>query len=43
MDYKKLYFALYAEVNDVIERLQEIQRKYEDLYCSAEDKQLAKD
>lgn len=33
MDYKELFFGLYAEVNSIIEQLQEIQKKYEELYC----------
>lgn len=33
MDYKELYFGLYAEVSEIVEKLQELQRKYEELYC----------
>ena len=39
VDYKKAYFELYGEIADLIERMQEIQRKYEEKYISEEDRQ----
>ena len=37
VDYKKAYFELYGELADLIERMQEIQRKYEERYISEAD------
>ena len=39
MDYKKAYFELYGELADLIERMQEIQRKYEERYISEAEEQ----
>ena len=35
--YKKMYFELFNEVTDVIEKLKLAQQKCEDLYISCED------
>ena len=35
-DYKKMYFELFNEITDVIEKLKEIQIKAEENYISAE-------
>ena len=37
-DYKEMYFALYREVTNVIEQLQEIQQKTEEMYILSEDR-----
>ena len=37
-DYKEMYFALYREVTKVIEQLQEIQQKTEEMYIQSEDR-----
>ena len=37
-DYKEMYFALYREVTKVIEQLQEIQQKTEEIYIQSEDR-----
>ena len=38
VDYKKMYFELYAQVSDIIEKLQEIQKKYEEVYIEQSEK-----
>ena len=37
-DYKEMYFVLYREVTKVIEQLQEIQQKTEEMYIQSEDR-----
>ena len=37
-DYKEMYFALYREVTKVIEQLQEIKQKTEEMYIRSEDR-----
>ena len=37
-DYKKMYFELFNEITDVIEKLKEIQIKVEERYVEAEEK-----
>lgn len=32
-DYKELYFRLFGEVSDISDKLTEIQKKFENLYC----------
>ena len=36
-DYKKMYFELFNEITDVIEKLKEIQIKAEERYVEAEE------
>ena len=36
-DYKKMYFELFNKITDVIEDLQEIQQKTEEMYMNSED------
>ena len=36
-DYKKMYFELFNEITDIIERLKEIQLKSEERYVEAEE------
>lgn len=36
-DYKEMYFALFREVTKVIEQLQAIQQKTEEMYMGAEE------
>ncbi len=36
-DYKEMYFALFREVSKVIEQLQEIQQKTEEMYIQSAD------
>ena len=38
MDYKEAYFALYSELSNIIEQLEELQRKYEDKYIESGSK-----
>ena len=38
VDYKEMYFRLFNEVTDVIERLKEIQKEMEDRYTKEEDR-----
>lgn len=33
MDYKEMYFELYADFSEVMEKLRAIMQKYEDAYC----------
>ncbi len=33
MDYKEMYFKLYADFSELMERFKEIMQKYEDAYC----------
>ena len=35
--YKKMYFELFNEVTDIIEKLKEVQQKCEELYISCEE------
>ncbi len=35
--YKKMYFELFNEVTDVIEKLQKAQQKCEEIYISCDD------
>ena len=37
-DYKEMYFTLFREVTKVIEQLQEIQQKTEEMYMAEEEK-----
>lgn len=37
-DYKEMYYQLFNEVTDVIERLKEIQKKAEEIYIEAGEK-----
>ena len=39
MDYKEAYFGLYAELANLIEQLEELQRKYEEKYIESGEKQ----
>ncbi len=36
-DYKTMYYLLFKEVTEVIEKLQKVQQKTEELYLAAED------
>ncbi len=36
-DYKKMYYELFNEITDIIEKLKEIQLKAEERYVAAED------
>lgn len=38
MDYKEMYFKLFSEISDIIEQLQNIQNKYEAVYCDDDKK-----
>ena len=38
MDYKEAYFGLYSELANIIEQLEELQRKYEEEYIESEKK-----
>lgn len=40
MDYKELYYQLFNEITDVIEKLKEIQCKMEELHISSEEKSV---
>ena len=37
-DYKEMYYKLFNEVSDVIEKLKEIQCKMEEMYTEASEK-----
>ena len=37
--YKKMYYELFNEVTDVIEKLQKAQQKCEELYISSDDEE----
>ena len=39
MDYKEAYFALYSELANIIEQLEELQLKYEEKYIESNDEQ----
>jgi len=41
--YKKMYFELFNEVTDTIEKLKKIQQKCEELYISCEDEETLDD
>ena len=36
-DYKKLYFELFNKISDIIEELQELQRKTEEMYVEDDE------
>ena len=36
-DYKKMYFELFNKISDIIEQLQEVQKKAEELYIESEE------
>ena len=36
-DYKKLYFELFNKISDIIEELQELQRKTEEMYVDDDE------
>ena len=38
MDYKEAHFELYAEIANIIEQLEKLQRKYEDKYIESGEK-----
>lgn len=33
MDYKEMYFKLYADFADIMEQIKDIMQKYEDIFC----------
>ena len=37
-NYKEMYLALFNDITDEIERLQELQKKVEEMYINCEDK-----
>lgn len=39
-DYKKMYLELFNAVTDAIEKLQEVQKKTEQMYIEAEEKEV---
>jgi len=39
-EYKEMYYKLFNEVTKVIEQLQEIQKKTEEMYMVAEEKEF---
>ena len=39
-DYKKMYCELFNKVTDVINELQEIQQRYEELYIKSEEENI---
>ena len=40
MDYKELYYQLFNEITDVIEKLKEIQCKMEELHIDSDSKNV---
>ena len=38
-DYKQMYFELFNKISDIIEELQEIQRKTEEMYIEEKEEE----